>query len=551
MVISEVKIKNFKSFKEDFSIKLDPKLNIIVGQNEAGKTTILEAIHLACSGVFDGKIIKNEISQNLFNKECVDRYIDSLNGDNPERPPEISIEIFFDDIDDELYKGDFNSYKDGDYCGFIFKIAYNEAFDEIYSEFVNSESKITSLPVEYYDVSWTTFARKKIQPRDLKFKSSFIDSSSIKTISGCDVHFTKILRDCLTDEDKVKISQSHRKLIDDFRNNPEVININNKIQEQSKISNKNISISVELQTKNAWENTLTTLMDGIPYTYVGKGEQAIVKTNLALLSEKTKKASIILIEEPENHLTYAKLNELVYTIQNNNIDKQIIITTHSSFVANKLGLSNLRLINDKKILSLKSLSPETYEFFNKISGYDTLRLILANKMILVEGDSDELIVQKAYLDKFGHLPIVDNIDVMSVGISFLRFLEIAENLNIKVSVVTDNDGNISSLESKYANYIGQNKKDNIDICYDTIVDPPSFQLNDDQKFNFNTLEPKILKSNSLEIINKVLGKNYTNQKDLLIHMKSNKTECAIKIFNSDITINYPDYIMSSIGVIDE
>lgn len=551
MVISEVKIKNFKSFKEDFSVKLDPKLNIIVGQNEAGKTTILEAIHLACSGVFDGKIIKNEISQNLFNKECVDRYINSLNGDSPERPPEISIEIFFDDIDDELYKGDFNSYKDGDHCGFIFKIAYNEAFDEIYSEFVNSDSEITSLPVEYYDVSWTTFARKKIQPRDLKFKSSFIDSSSIKTISGCDVHFTKILRDCLTDEDKVKISQSHRKLIDDFRNNPEVISINNKIQEQAKISNKNISISVELQTKNAWESTLTTLMDGIPYTYVGKGEQAIVKTNLALLSEKTKKASIILIEEPENHLTYAKLNELIYTIQNNNIDKQIIITTHSSFVANKLGLSNLRLINDKKILSLKSLSHETYEFFNKVSGYDTLRLILANKMILVEGDSDELIVQKAYLDKFGHLPIVDNIDVMSVGLSFLRFLEIAENLNINVSVVTDNDGNIDSLESKYANYIGQNKKDNIEICYDTIVDPPSFQLNDDQKFNFNTLEPKLLKSNSLEVINNVLGKNYTNLKDLLIHMKSNKTDCAIKIFNSDIKINYPNYIMSSIGVIDE
>ena len=172
-------------------------------------------------------------------------------------------------------------------------------------------------------------------------------------------------------------------------------------------------------------------------------------------------------------------------------------------------------------------------------------------MILVEGDSDELIVQKAYLDKFGHLPIVDNIDVMSVGLSFLRFLEIAENLNINVSVVTDNDGNIDSLESKYANYIGQNKKDNIEICYDTIVDPPSFQLNDDQKFNFNTLEPKLLKSNSLEVINNVLGKNYTNLKDLLIHMKSNKTDCAIKIFNSDIKINYPNYIMSSIGVIDE
>jgi predicted ATP-dependent endonuclease of OLD family len=33
---------------------------------------------------------------------------------------------------------------------------------------------------------------------------------------------------------------------------------------------------------------------------------------------------------------------------------------------------------------------------NKLPGYDTLRLILCNKAILVEGPSDELIVQKAY-----------------------------------------------------------------------------------------------------------------------------------------------------------
>ena len=545
MVISKVRIKNFKSFKDNFFIDLDPKLNILVGMNEAGKSTILEAIHLACSGTYDGKLIKNEISQNLFNAECVKEYLKRLKSDSPIKLPSIEIEIFFDQIDDEFYKGDANFYDNSEYSGFIFEIKYNEEFNKIYDEFTHSATEITSLPVEYYDVTWTTFARKKFTPRDLKFKSSFIDSSSIKSFSGCDVHFTKILRDALSDEDKVKISQSHRKLVDEFRNNSDVQNINLKIQDQTKISNKKISISVELQTKNAWENTLTTLMDGIPYTFIGKGEQAIIKTNLALVSEQTQKASVILIEEPENHLTYAKLNELISTLETNNQEKQIILTTHSSFVANKLGLKSLRLLNDKKILSLNDLTEDTYMFFNRISGYDTLRLILAKKIILVEGDSDELIVQRAYLDKHNKLPIQDNIDVMSVGLSFLRFLEIAEKLNIKVSVVTDNDGNIENLQKKYENYLGKNKKENIYISYDNVVDSDGFILDDGEKFNFNTLEPKLLKSNTLEIFNKILNKNFATEKELLIHMHANKTDCALKIFNSKEKIKYPNYIMNA------
>ena len=60
----------------------------------------------------------------------------------------------------------------------------------------------------------------------------------------------------------------------------------------------------------------------------------------------------------------------------------------------------------KKTVRLNELSAETYKFFEKLSGYDTLRLILCKKAILVEGDSDELIVQKAFMIyNDGKLPI--------------------------------------------------------------------------------------------------------------------------------------------------
>ena len=50
-----------------------------------------------------------------------------------------------------------------------------------------------------------------------------------------------------------------------------------------------------------------------------------------------------------------------------------------------------------RIRKFSELSEDTYNFFKKVAGYDTLRMILCKKAILCEGDSDELVIQKAYM----------------------------------------------------------------------------------------------------------------------------------------------------------
>ena len=107
MFIRKVKIHNFKCYK-DFEIALEEGLNIVVGDNEAGKSTILEAINLALTGIISGKSIWNEISQYIFNKEAVDEYIVSL-GTAPIALPYITIEIFFGGDENPLMNGDANS----------------------------------------------------------------------------------------------------------------------------------------------------------------------------------------------------------------------------------------------------------------------------------------------------------------------------------------------------------------------------------------------------------------------------------------------------------
>lgn len=55
MFIKEIIIENFKCFEGRFPLEFNNGLNILVGDNEAGKSTILEAIHLALSGWIYGK----------------------------------------------------------------------------------------------------------------------------------------------------------------------------------------------------------------------------------------------------------------------------------------------------------------------------------------------------------------------------------------------------------------------------------------------------------------------------------------------------------------
>jgi putative ATP-dependent endonuclease of OLD family len=84
-------------------------------------------------------------------------------------------------------------------------------------------------------------------------------------------------------------------------------------------------LSVDLSSKNAWESSLLTYLDNIPFHNIGKGEQCIVKTKLALSHKKSENANILLIEEPESHLSHTKLNQLIGDIKNDHNEKQIII----------------------------------------------------------------------------------------------------------------------------------------------------------------------------------------------------------------------------------
>lgn len=544
MAIQKIIITNFKCIKGPFVFELNNGLNILVGKNEAGKSTILEAIHVALTGLYCGRNIRNELSQYLFNRDVVDEYIKSVNKGTALFPPSISIEVFFRESIDPEYEGNNNSERSS--CeGFKFEISFDEKYATEYNILINKKDMV-SLPIEYYDISWTTFARQAVTTRNIPVKSAMIDSSNYRFQNGSDVYISRIVKDLLSPEEVIKVSQAHRKMKDTFIDDDSIKAINERISSDSSMLDGTVSLTVDLGTKNAWENSLVTQLNDVPFGYIGKGAQCVMKTELALTHKTAKTAQIVLLEEPENHLSFSKLNQLIKSIEEKYDDKQILIATHSSFVANKLGLENLMLLDNNKIIRVTQLSSN--DFFKKIAGYDTLRLILCKRAILVEGDSDELVVQKAYMVyNNNHLPIDDQIDVISVGTSFLRFLEIAAALDLKVAVVTDNDGDVGALEKKYAAYIGKNSKKNITICYDNEIDTGPLKIND-KAYNYNTLESKLLKANNfdLSLFNSILGTDYKTIEDLQKYMKQHKTETALAIFDTDKEVQFPQYILEAI-----
>ena len=533
MRITKLNIINYKCFYGKFTIDFQDGINIIVGNNETGKSSILEAIHLALSGIINGKYLRNELNQYLFNNTIVKEYLESLNNDVKQELPKIIIEVFFSDDVDKKFQGSNNSEKIKD-LGIVLKIEFDDDYKNDYEELIKTGEKIEALPIEYYKISWYSFSFDAMTTKTIPIKTVLIDSSSTRNQNSSDMYISRIIQNNLDDKEKVQISQAYRKMKESFGKNQSVIEINKKIQDGIKITQKDINISSELPTQTAWENALMTFANDIPFHQIGKGEQCIIKTNLALSNKKTKEASLVLLEEPENHLTHTKMSELVSSIESAYTKKQILITTHSSFIMNKLSINNVILLNNHRIFKFNNLPNKTYEYFKKLSSYPTLRLLLSKRAILVEGDSDELIFQKAYYVKNKKLPIQDGIDVLSVGLSFKRFLDISIPLEIETAAIIDNDGNYKNkIDNIFKDY---NKFSFINIFYDT----------DNE---LNTLEPQFVNANknNLKSLCEIIDidyKKYNTPEQIINYMTNNKTDWALKVFESETPINFPEYIIN-------
>ncbi|MEV7990328.1 AAA family ATPase [Micromonospora sp. NPDC085948] len=529
-MLRKIIIKNYKVFR-DFILDLNPGMNVIVGDNDVGKSNVLEALNLALTGRLNGAPIANELSPFLVNQQATREYITALRERGPAVPPEILIEVYFDDTEDlATLKGNNNSLREPA-PGVKMRIAFNDDFIDEYAAYITDPQRITWVPTEYYQAHWLNFAGSAVTQRGVPARASLIDATAIKLQSGADAYLQSIIGANLAARDRVELTRSYRSLRETFAEIDAVREINTKLAgDRGDISDRGLTLSIDISQRASWERNLVPHLDELPFQYVGKGEQSRLKILLAL-NEKIPETHVVLVEEPENHLSFTSLNQLVDKISEKCEGKQVLVTTHSAYILNKLGLDELILLSASGGRRIVDLPSSTVDYFKKLSGYDTLRLVLAKRAILVEGPSDELVVMRAYLDAHGKMPIADGADIINVrGLSAARFLDLAVPLRKPVAVVNDNDGDADKMAQRYAGY--------------TAHDFISIHIGKGEQ---KTLEPQMLAANGRQRLNEVLGKSYTSDAELLDHMIANKTTTALAIFETNHPITMPEYIRDAVA----
>jgi predicted ATP-dependent endonuclease of OLD family len=392
-MIKKISIRNYRLFRE-LDLDFVSGMNIVVGDNASGKSTLIEAINLALTGRVQGRFLSQDFSPFLINMDATRDYIKALQENKPAPPPEVILDLFLEETPEtEILRGT-NNVLNEDACGIRIRGYLSQEYREEYEKFILQPEHVRLVPTEYYNVEWLGFSGNSVSARDIPATASVIDPSTIRLQSGTDHHLQEIIRTHLDPKERVELSRQYRSLREAFGDKESVKSINQKLAgTKGSITDRELTLSIDLSHRFTWENSLVAHLDELPFQFVGKGEQNTVKTLLAI-GQRAEDAHIVLIEEPENHLSFSSLRQLISKVEERCAKKQVIIATHSSFVLNKLGLDHLLLIGNKASSKFAELPPDTIAYFKKLSGYDTLRVVLAKRAILVEGPSDELVIQR-------------------------------------------------------------------------------------------------------------------------------------------------------------
>ena len=529
MTIERVVIRNFKGLRET-DLTFGSGLNILVGDNETGKSTVLEAINLALTKQLNRRDVGYDLHPFLFHQSVVQGFVRALRDGSVVPPSEIDIEVYLSD-DPVLaeHKGTNNS-RNADCPGVRLRIELDDKFREEYQAYIADTRRIQTVPVEFFHVDWRNFADEPLTSRSKPLRPALIDPSALTNTYAANRYVLELARDFLTRKQKVDLALSYRQLREIFQSDASVAEINEELaKQQGVVSDRQLSVALDMTARSSWETSVTPHLDDLPLALVGKGEQTSVKIKLALQTSEA--CEVLLIEEPETHLSPGNLNRLLAHIAERVGDKQVILTTHSSFVLNKLGIDATIMFDGRTGVRLGDLPDSTKRYFMKLPGHDTLRMVLAKRAILVEGPSDELIVQRAYNQEHGRMPLEDQVEVISVNsLAFKRFLDIAVLLDLDVTVVTDNDGDPEKVREKYAHY---ESGANIQVCCSS--DP-----------GLRTLEPNLVAANGRPAINAVLGTDYVDDEALIAYMEGNKADTALNLFESPKDLVVPEYIRDAV-----
>ena len=275
----------------------------------------------------------------------------------------------------------------------------------------------------------------------------------------------------------------------------------------------------------------------IPLRDMGSGTENAIKTELALKTE----AKLILVEEPENHLSFTLARRQIENLRKaEDEQRQVIVTTHSPLIVNRMSLSTVRwLKQNQKLQSFSGLNADLINYFERMDNVDLLQVLLSSKLIIVEGPTEYILMENMIKSVTSDSAENQGIHIMSMqGDHYKRFVELAKEIDNKVLIVTDNDSNLEKI--KATTYDGGNVK----VVLPENVDEFTFEVS-----LYEQNKAFIEENESFRSSTKQEWHSHKNLPPKLVFMLNNKVDSAIgpttKYIESD-ELQVPKYILEGI-----
>mgnify|MGYP003108457876 FL=1 len=294
--IKKIVLKNFKIF-DDMTLEFDLGKNVLIGENETGKSSVLLALDLALSA--SRSRVETIGYEALLNQGAVKKFL--AGPATLDLLPVVIVDVFLEEGDDQGLYGTQNvlgTQTDGVRMEIVPLI---EEFGQTIVDLLKANKDC--FPFEYYSVQFSTFAGAPHVSYRRPVKHLMIDSSRIDSEYAAREYTRTVFGFHTEVPDRYRLENRYRQGKELFgREN--LKDLNDALGDYQ--------FALRTSSRSNLETDLVITKDGIPIENRGKGEQCFIKTNFALQKHEEKGSlHTLLLEEPENHLSHTNMKRLV------------------------------------------------------------------------------------------------------------------------------------------------------------------------------------------------------------------------------------------------
>lgn len=457
MFLSELKLWNFRKYGQatneidirnpNLSIKFNSGLNLLIGENESGKTTIIDAIRL---------ILHTQTY------EYTRIYEDDFHYDGRSYRTKLRIECIF--------KG----FSDAEAGQFLEWIVFNEGKEYELRVWLDSEmtddNKIVTDIRAGADETGTRLDSNAANRLRITYLKPLRDAES-EMSSGRRSRFAQLLKSHsifnIPEEQKenhplVNASKQAKNDIESYFNPSDTKSeeigsiqsgdiITNAIKQYlNSFSGESKEPKVTAMGTKLWQ-ILQQLSLTVDHDQTSLGVQNLLYMAAEMIMIEDNKSPclrLVAVEELEAHLHPNFQMNVLREIEQSK-DMQFILTTHSTVVGASTKLDNVIICRDKAVFPIRdysNLGSYDKQFLGRFLEYTKANLFFCKGVIIVEGDSENLLVPAIAEIVLGRPLHSFGVSIVNVGSkALMRYAKIFEPkegqqpMNMKVALLYDGD----------------------------------------------------------------------------------------------------------------